>query len=105
MLFTLEVRVTGIWNLAKLLRKLIDVQFLRFSGSGVSRSCIAFGVLAGRLCFVREVALFKLEKKYFRVKFRFINAFTKCVRLRRHMDKFSVVLFTRLLQETNAALR
>ena len=64
MLFTLEVRVTGIWNLAKLLRKLIDVQFLRFSGSGVSRS-IAFGVLAGRLCFVREVALFKLEKNTF----------------------------------------
>ena len=65
MLFTLEVRVTGIWNLAKLLRKLIDVQFLRFSGSGVSRSCIVFGVLAGRLCFVREVALFKLEKNTF----------------------------------------
>ena len=60
MLFTLEVRVTGIWNLAKLLRK-----FLRFSGSGVSRSCIAYGVLAGRLCFVREVALFKLEKNTF----------------------------------------
>ena len=65
MLFTLEVRVTGIWNLAKLLRKLIDIQFPRFSGSGVSRSCIAFGVLAGRLCFVREVALFKLKKNTF----------------------------------------
>ena len=33
-----------------ILRKLIDIQFLRFSGSRVSRSCIAFGVLAGCAC-------------------------------------------------------
>ena len=60
-MFTFEVRVTGIWNLAKVLRKLIDVS----AGveSGVSRSCIAFGVLAKRLCFLREVVSFKLEKK------------------------------------------
>ena len=39
--------------------------FVSAGRSGVSRSCIAFGVLAGRLCFVREVALFKLEKNTF----------------------------------------
>ena len=40
MLFTLEVRVTGIWNLAKLLRKLISM-FSSFVSAGVEFHVLA----------------------------------------------------------------